>query len=80
MARYFTDREKDEIRAALIELQQIVNPFDFPAKGEQARKLVAFLDERPTHPACLIAYEFGRLRRLWNRLERTAQSQPTQNP
>jgi hypothetical protein len=72
MAIYYTDRQKDEIRAALIELQQIVNPVDFPAARERARELVSFLNEHPTHPACLIASEFGRLRHIWRRLERQA--------
>jgi hypothetical protein len=72
MAIYYTDRQKDEIRACLLELRQIVMPDKFAANRDRACELVAFLDERPTHPACLIADEFGRLRRIWRRLENQA--------
>jgi hypothetical protein len=62
------------IRAWLIELREIVTPDGFAAKRERARELVPFLDEHPTHPACIIADEFGRLRRIWRRLEAQAQA------
>jgi hypothetical protein len=72
MAIYYTDRQKDEIRAWLLELREIVTPDKFAPNRERARELVALLDEHPTHPACIIAYEFGRLRRVWRRLENQA--------
>jgi hypothetical protein len=71
MARYFTDREKAKIQGWLLELQAII-PDRFIAKRDRARELVALLDENPTHPACLIADEFGRLRRIWRRLDAQA--------
>jgi hypothetical protein len=69
MARYFTDREQAQIRAWLLELRRIVNPVDLPAHRERACELVSLLDQRPTHPACIISYEFCRLRKIWRRLE-----------
>jgi hypothetical protein len=68
MARYFTDREKAEIREWLLELREVVNPVDFPANRDRARELVSLLDQRPTHPSSLIAYEYARVRRIWRRL------------
>jgi hypothetical protein len=73
MAIYYTDRQKDEIRAWLLELRQIVMPDKFAANRERARELVAFLDERPTHSACIIACEYQRVRKNWRRLEAQAQ-------
>jgi hypothetical protein len=29
---------------------------------------VSLLDQRPTHPSSLIAYEYARVRRIWRRL------------
>ena len=75
MARYFTDREKAKIQGWLLELQAII-PDRFIAKRDRARELVALLDENPTHPACLISYEYQRLRKIWRRLETQAESQP----
>ena len=72
MARYFTDREKSEIREWLLELREIVTPDGFAAKRDRARELVAVLDKHPTHPACLIADEFSRLPKIWRRLETQA--------
>ena len=71
MAIYYSDKQKDEIREWLLELQAII-PDRFIAKRDRARELVALLDENPTHPACLIADEFGRLRRIWRRLDAQA--------
>ena len=73
MAIYYTDEQKAQIGEWLIELREVVNPVDFPVHRHRARQLVALLDERPTHPACLIAYEYERLRRIWKRLEAEAQ-------
>jgi hypothetical protein len=69
MAIYYTDRQKDEIRAWLLELREIVSPDKFAPNRERAHELVALLDQHRVHPACLIAYEFGRLRRIWRRLD-----------
>jgi hypothetical protein len=71
MMIYYSDKQKDEIREWLIELQAII-PDRFIAKRDRARELVKRLDQRPTHPACLIADEFSRLRRIWKRLEAQA--------
>ncbi|MGD0522495.1 MAG: hypothetical protein ABR866_17785 [Candidatus Korobacteraceae bacterium] len=75
MAIYYSDKQKDEIREWLLELQAII-PDRFIAKRDRARELVALLDENPTHPACLISYEYQRLRKIWRRLETQAESQP----
>jgi hypothetical protein len=77
MAIFYTDQEKAEIVGWLLELREIANPVDFPVHRERARELVSLLDERPTHPACLIADEFGRLRRIWRRLEKRSLSGST---
>jgi hypothetical protein len=72
MAIYYTDQQKDEIRAWLLELRRIVNPVDFPANRDRARELVSLLDQHPTHPACLISCEYQRVRKLWRRLDAQA--------
>jgi hypothetical protein len=77
MAIYYTERQKAEIVGWLLELRRIVNPVDFPFQRDRARELVAFLDGHPTHPACPIAYEFGRLRRIWHFLSARLHSAPS---
>jgi hypothetical protein len=69
MARYFTDGEKAEIQGWLLELREIVTPNEFPTHRQRACKLVALLDQRPTHPACVISYEYKRVRKIWRRLD-----------
>ena len=69
MAIYYTDQQKTKIREWLLELREILTPDKFAPNRERARELVSLLDQRPTHPTCLIAYEFGRVRHIWRRLE-----------
>lgn len=72
MAIYYTDEQKNQIRGWLMELRSIVTPANFSAHRDRARELVGRLDKHPTHPACLIASEFSRLRRIWQRIETEA--------
>jgi hypothetical protein len=69
MTIYYTDTQKAEIAKWLLELRRIVNPIDFPVHGDRARELVSLLDQRPTHTASLISYEYARLRRIWRQLD-----------
>ena len=69
MAIYYSDKQKDEIREWLLELQAII-PDRFIAKRDRARELVALLDQRPTHRCCTIDDEYQRVRKVWRRLER----------
>jgi hypothetical protein len=77
MAIYYTDQQKKQIGEWLLELREIVTPGDFniaspsefSPKRDRARELVALLDQCRVHPASLIAYEFDRVRWIWQRLE-----------
>ena len=69
MAIYYTDRQKDEIRAWLLELREVVTPDGFAPNREQARELVRRLDRLKFEPTSIIDDEFRRLQRIWRWLE-----------
>jgi len=77
MAIYYTEEQQDQIRSWLLELRRIVTPNEFPTHRDRARELVSLLDQHRVHPASLIAYEFGRLRKIWRRLEKRSLSGST---
>ena len=72
MTIYYTDRQKNEIRAWLLELRQIVMPDKFAANRERARDLVGYLDSCTLVPTSVVHDEFKRVRRIWRRLEAQA--------
>jgi len=73
MAIYYTDRQKDEIRAWLLELRQIVMPDKFAPNRERACELVKYLDDCKLVPTSIVHDEFQRVRRIWRRLEAQAE-------
>jgi hypothetical protein len=80
MAIHFTDKEQNQIRLWLLELRKIVTPEDFVAHRDRARELVGRLDRYPCVPTSTIADEFGRVRRIWRRLEAQADNKNRTDP
>lgn len=77
MTIYYTDGQKKQLGGWLIELREIVtpgsyntaSPSEFLANRNRARKLVSLLDKYKTDSGCDFAYDYDRVRRIWQRLE-----------
>jgi hypothetical protein len=77
MTIYYTNGQEKQLGKWLLELRAIVTPGDYntASPGEflptrdRARKLVVLLDKYKTDPHCGFAYEYSRLRPIWQRLE-----------